>query len=146
MKTSFLLSLFFAAALSGADGQTANRYPTDWYPSKYEGPLPVHPAAEFYIANLSTGDERVGRPNPKFFWQNPVPICLGPMMSFDPQFPTAHFEFIGDDAKGDLYEVSFQADASSKEHKKKIVYSGSALEVFKDGNFAVGMRPAKENK
>jgi len=146
MKTPLLHCVFFAITLSGAAGQIADRYPTDWHPSKYEGPLPLHPAAEFYIAYLSSGDERVSRPNPKFFWQNPVPIYLGPMMSYEPQFPTAQFDFVGRSSKGDLYIVSFQADASSKEQKKKVVYFGSALEVFKEGNFAVGIRPAKENK
>lgn len=136
-----MLSLFLAVTLSGAVGQNAA-----WYPSKYKGPLPLHPSAEFFIASNSTGDERVGRPSSRFFAKRPYTVYLGPMMSFDPQFPTAQFDLTGSDAKGDRYTVSFQADGTSEVQKKEIAYSGSVVEVFKDGNFTVGIRPAKENK
>jgi len=144
MKLLVAYVFFSITALSCTLGW---EYPTEYYPqeeTKFEGKLPRHPNVEFIIGYLSTGGEKIGRPNPKYFGQKPFTICLGPMMNFDPSFPTAEFQFLGDDARGDRYTVSFQADASSKVQKKEILYSGSALEVWRNKKFVVGIRPSKK--
>jgi hypothetical protein len=124
-------------------------YPKEFYPpeeTNFEGKLPRHANVEFFIQYLSTGGERISRPNPKDFGQKPTPIYLGQMMSYDPPFPTAKFAFFGGDSEGDHYTVSFQAAAPSKAQTKEIIYSGSILEVWRNKEFAVGIRPAKEQK
>ncbi len=146
MKLLSASVLFSIAALSCTLGW---EYPKEFYPqeeTKFEGKLPRHANVEFFIQYLSTGGERISRPSPKYFGQKPMPVCLGQMMSYDPPFPTAEFNFSGGDSQGDHYTVSFQADASSKAQNKDIIYSGSLLEVWRNKQFVVGIRPAKESK
>lgn len=141
MKTFLLLCALLAAGLP--DTWMPD---TDKVPLKFPGQLPVHPVTEFFLKHLANGQEAISRPTPSFFSKTPWRIFFGQYMSFDPPFPTAELDFIGSDAAGDHYAVSFQADASSPVIKKEIVYTGSPLEVCKDERYALGIRPQAEEK
>jgi len=140
MKTFFLLCTLLAG-LADSPGQFAERVPL-----KFPGQSPVHPATEFFIKYLSNGQEAIVTPAPDFFSKTPLPILIGPSLSNSPPFPTAELDFIGSDAAGDHYAVSFQADAASPVIKKEVVYTGSTLEVCKDNRYALGIRPQAEKK
>ncbi|GAT32418.1 hypothetical protein TSACC_2816 [Terrimicrobium sacchariphilum] len=142
MKTFLLLCALLAAGLP--DFWMPD---TDKVPLKFPGQFPVHPVTEFFLKHLSNGQEAFARPTPSFFSKKSWPIFFGQYMSYDPPFPTAELDFIGSDAAGDHYAVSFQADAASPVVKKEVVYTGTLLEVCKDERYALGIRPqAKANE
>ena len=141
MKTFLLLCAFLAAGLPDSLMPDTGKVPL-----KFPGQFPLHPVTEFFLKHLSNGQESISRPTPSSFVQTPGRIFFGQYLSYDPPFPTAELDFIGSDAAGDHYAVSFQADAASPVVKKEVVYTGAPLEACKDERYALGIRPQAEAK
>jgi len=120
-------------------------YPTEYFPDQetiFDWKVLRYPNTELFIVRLPTMQEvQKYRRNRADFFGKVTPIMLGPYMSYEPQFPTSKFTFIKGDSKGDHYEISLDEAASPKAEKKTVVYSGSAIEIWKNERFLVGMRP-----
>jgi len=139
--------MLWVMALSCAMGW---QYPTEFYPeqvTRFDWTVLKHPNTEFYIVRLPSLQEvQKYRRNRENFSGMVNPVILGPFIVNKPYFPTTTFTFIEGDSLGDYYEITLDEELFPNAKKRMILYSGSAIEIWRNENFLVGMRPFQEEK
>ncbi|GAT33075.1 hypothetical protein TSACC_21480 [Terrimicrobium sacchariphilum] len=106
---------------------------------------PLHPGIELYINNYVLGPNQGSTTQPDFSrWSPDVKTKFSATTSEEGKPPySASIEYLGRKPDGDLYNVtiSFPIAGTTKTLSRELVYPGGDVELLRDTEYRIGIRP-----
>lgn len=106
---------------------------------------PLHPEIELYINNYVLGPNQGSTTRPNLSqWSPDVKTKFSTTTNQEGKPPySASLEYLGRKPEGDFYNItiSFPAAGTIKTASHELVYSGGAVELLRDSEYRIGIRP-----